>query len=63
MKKKVFALLYLLLTLAVFLVLASVFVFLWPTLKTARYWHKNDRYLNDFSEKGVVLILDEVPSP
>ena len=27
------------------------------------YWHKSDRYLNDFSEKGVVLILDEAPSP
>lgn len=23
------------------------------------YWHKSDRYLNDFSEKGVVLLLDE----
>lgn len=22
------------------------------------YWHKADRYLNDFSEKGVVLLLD-----
>lgn len=23
------------------------------------YWHKADRYLNDFSEKGVVLLLDQ----
>ena len=30
---------------------------------TNMYWHKSDRYLNDFSEKGVVLILDEEPSP
>jgi len=30
---------------------------------TNMYWHKSDRYLNDFSEKGVVLILDEAPSP
>lgn len=22
------------------------------------YWHKSDRYLNDFTEKGVVLLLD-----
>ena len=42
--------LFLLLTLAVFLVLASVFVFLWPTLKTARYWHKNDRTIERFTE-------------
>ncbi len=41
---------FLLLTLAVFLVLASVFVFLWPTLKTARYWHKNDRTIERFTE-------------
>lgn len=39
----------LLLTLAVFLVMASVFVFLWPTLKTARYWHKNDRTIERFT--------------
>lgn len=25
---------------------------------TNMYWHKSDRYLNDFSEKGVVLLLD-----
>ena len=25
------------------------------------YWHKSDRYLNDFSEKGIVLLLDEAP--
>ena len=30
---------------------------------TNMYWHKNDRYLNDFSEKGVVLLLDTAPSP
>ena len=40
----------LLFTLAVLLVLASVFVFLWPTLKTARYWHKNDRTIERFTE-------------
>lgn len=26
------------------------------------YWHKADRYLNDFSEKGVVLLLDQASS-
>ena len=30
---------------------------------TNMYWHKSDRYLNDFSEKGVVLLLDTAPSP
>ena len=40
----------LLFTLAVFLIMASVFVFLWPTLKTARYWHKNDRTIERFTE-------------
>ena len=28
---------------------------------TNMYWHKSDRYLNDFSEKGIVLLLDEDP--
>ena len=23
------------------------------------YFHKSDRYLNDFTEKGVVLLLDQ----
>lgn len=27
------------------------------------WFHFNDRYLNDFTEKGVVLILDEAPVP
>ncbi|MBR4744889.1 MAG: class C sortase [Oscillospiraceae bacterium] len=39
----------LLLTLAVFLVLSSVFVFLWPTLKTARYWQKNGKTIDEYT--------------
>ena len=40
----------LLLTLAAFLVMASVFVFLWPSLKTARYRYRNGRIIERFTE-------------